>query len=133
MRNIFQLTQDLRAWADMGRGLADEMDDFAALFSGGPAQAAPFPLQPGSEDASPSPPRNKNKGLRATEEQKLLIRHLWFALPVKEQVLQAKREIARKTGVDTQMVSTIIRRTRKADLDNFLKRPELQSSAARST
>jgi hypothetical protein len=140
MRNIFQITKDMRDLAKMQTDLADELDQIFAVFTGS-VPAVPFvqgksssplkePELPKSRKKSVS---NPNKGIHATNQQKLLIRQLWFSLPVSEQTLEKKREISRRVGISVQIAATIIRKTQSADLTNFLKQQAPSGSGARIT
>ncbi len=141
MRSIFQITKDIRDTAKIANELADELDQIFAVFAGGPALATPFVAKP-VKNGLPKPPsqsQNQNsrpksyKGVKATEQQKLLIRQLWFSLPQPKQTIESKREIAERVGLHVAMVSTIIRRTRTGDLKNFLKTQAPSGSVARGT
>lgn len=147
MRNIFQITKDMRDLAKIATELADEMDQIFAVFTGGPTT----PFAPGLSSAKPtnspslaSSSQSKRKsqrgvhknswaGVKATEEQKLLIRQLWFSLPAPQQTLEKKREISRRVGLNPAVVATIIRKTQNADLTNFLKQQAPSGSGARIT
>lgn len=148
MRNIFQITKDMRDLAKIATELADEMDQIFAVFTGGPTTPfAPGLKTAGLQSSSPSQPsssqskrksqrgvhKNSWAGVKATEEQKLLIRQLWFSLPAPQQTLEKKREISRRVGLNPAVVATIIRKTQNADLTNFLKQQAPSGSGARIT
>lgn len=132
MRNIFQITKDMRELSKMQSDLADELDQIFAVFAGGPA--VPFDEGLPRVKLGSSPKKaNKTTGVKATEEQKLLIRQLWFSLSAPSQTLEKKREISKRVNLPPQIVATIIRKTRSADLTNFLKQQAPSGSGARIT
>ncbi len=113
MKAIHELTSDMRALSALITSVADDLDAVSRLFGGGAAIATPFAPDP--------PPSVKPESHPTDDATKLLIRQLWFSRPQKDQTLNLKREISRKTGTDPRTVAIIIRKTPPSDLSAFLK------------
>ena len=78
MRNIFQITKDMRDVAKIANELADEMDKIFALFTGGPNVPFEKPAKDLVRSKSNGSPKSY-AGVKANDQQKLLIRQLWFS------------------------------------------------------
>ncbi len=139
MRSIFQMTGDMRALAQMIVTAADELDEFAKLFSGGPALASPFgqnlpsPQLPPAQLPPPVSGRMRKKRIAIPPEKKLLIRQLWFEAPKEEQTREQMRAISDMTGISYENVRKIIARTPPSDSSGSSMKPEPPSFAREST
>jgi hypothetical protein len=121
----------MRDVAKIANELADEMDKIFALFTGGPNVPFEKPAKDLVRSKSNGSPKSY-AGVKANDQQKLLIRQLWFSLPKQKQTIESKREISEKVGVHVAIVATIIRKTPSEDLRNFLSQQELSVLGAKN-